>query len=363
MDFGELPLLRAFTLVLSVAAAAVTVFIRRDLYAILALGASGLSIATLMVLEPTPDVALVQVVVDILATIILVLALTRLPSEQRARAAEFTFSQSAFGSTRDALLAAGAGLVMALIVFAALGDRPRASLVTPYYEQNAKPLTGANDIVGAIVVDFRGFDTLIEITVFSLAGLGVFSLLRFAAQTHRDEEKPHDDRREAAEAGAIPPHLQAGLAGVAGLPTSAFLHALAYFLLPLALVVAATHMIYGHDQPGDGFTAGVIISLGVGFWYVIFGYAATKRRLPWLRPFPFIAGGLLLALAGAAAPAVMGGSFFAPVDFGALLGLPLPKGFYLSTSFIFEVAICLTVTGSATLLIDTLGHPEEAETA
>ena len=50
------------------------------------------------------------------------------------------------------------------------------------------------------------------------------------------------------------------------------------------MVIAVTHMMYGHNQPGDGFTAGVIISLGIAFWYVVFGYDSTKRRLTWLRP-------------------------------------------------------------------------------
>ncbi len=57
--------------------------------------------------------------------------------------------------------------------------------------------------------------------------------------------------------------------------------------------------------------------------------------------------------------ALINGAFFSPVDFGALLGLPLPEGFSLSTSFLFEVSICLAVLGSASLMLDTLGHPGE----
>jgi hypothetical protein len=44
-----------------------------------------------------------------------------------------------------------------------------------------------------------------------------------------------------------------------------------------------------------------------------------------------------------------------------MLGLPLPPGFGLTNSFIFEVAIALTVTGSATLILDNLGHPRDEE--
>jgi hypothetical protein len=42
-----------------------------------------------------------------------------------------------------------------------------------------------------------------------------------------------------------------------------------------------------------------------------------------------------------------------------MLGLTLPKGFHLSTSFLFEVAICLSVLGSAIHMINTLGRPSE----
>jgi NADH:ubiquinone oxidoreductase subunit 5 (subunit L)/multisubunit Na+/H+ antiporter MnhA subunit len=98
---NELMLLRLFALLLIVISAAASVFLKRDLPAILALGVSGLAVAVLMVLEPAPDVALVQVVVDILLTIILVLLLTRLPRPQRQRAAEFTFRQTRPGLLRD----------------------------------------------------------------------------------------------------------------------------------------------------------------------------------------------------------------------------------------------------------------------
>ena len=113
-----------------------------------------------------------------------------------------------------------------------------------------------------------------------------------------------------------------------------------------------------HDQPGDGFTAGVVISLAVGLWYVVFGYDQTKARLGFLKPPMLIGAGIMTVMLGSIAPVFLGGTFFSPYDFGAALGLPLPEGFYLSTSFLFEIAICLSVLGSATFILDTLGHPE-----
>jgi len=372
----ELAILRVFTLLLATAAAGLTIFLRRDFNAILALGASGLSVAVMMVLEPAPDVALVQVVVDILSVVVLTLALTSLPREQRRRAAEFTFRQSRPGLLRDGFVAGASGLAMAALTLAALASRPRDSIVTPFYEANAKPLTGAADIVGAVVVDFRGFDTLIEIAVFGMAGLGVYILLRYAAQADwkganaargpQKSEKAPEQAAGGEDAGLAGDEYGMGtemhdlkVMGIGGVQASPFVRTLARILLPVMLVLSAVQMMYGHDQAGDGFTAGVIISLTIAFWYVVFGYQETRRQLPWLRPFSLIGAGLLLVILDAVLATVVTGSFFANLDYGKMLGLVLPRGFGLTTSFIFEVAICLTVLGGASMTLGALGHPKD----
>ncbi len=252
---------------------------------------------------------------------------------------------------RDAIVAAIAGAFAAGLTLVALTTRPRLTAVTPYFEANAKTLTGAKDIVGAIVVDFRAFDTLIEIAVFSLAGLGIYALLRYAAKG--DEEPGWSDKRDGGESDWLKTR------GIGGKETSSFLHALAYLSLPVSMVIAIVHILYGHDQPGDGFTAGVIVSLAIGFWYVIFGFEGVKPRLSWLRPHRFIGAGLLLALAAATSAYFIAGTFFGHVDYGVLLGIRLPSGVNFSTSLLFEFSICLAVLGSASLIIDTLGHPQD----
>jgi multicomponent K+:H+ antiporter subunit A len=119
--------------------------------------------------------------------------------------------------------------------------------------------------------------------------------------------------------------------------------------------------MYGHDNPGDGFTAGVIISLAVGLWYVVFGYEDTRRRLPWLRPYRFIASGILLALLVGTFTRWATGSFFGNYDIDTIIHLPLPRGFHISSSFLIELAICLSVLGSASYILDRLGHPDHTD--
>jgi multicomponent K+:H+ antiporter subunit A len=238
------------------------------------------------------------------------------------------------------------------IVLTALTARPRESLVTPYYEQAAKPLTDATDIVGAIVIDFRGFDTLIEIMVFAMAGIGVYLLLRYASRTAGDVEpiEPRDRRRWGYRTrGIVDPR------------TSPFVRLAARVVFPLALILAAVQILYGASQPGDGFTAGVIVSLAVALLYTLYGYEETKRRLPWLKPAWLISGGILIVIAGGVGGALINGAFLSPVDFGKLLGLPLPANVHLSTATLFELGICLSVLGSAALMLDTLGRPKDAD--
>ena len=350
------PFLRVFSLILVVTASATSVVLKRDLLAILALGASGLAMALLIALEPSPDVALVQIVVDILTTVLLLFALMKLPKNGRfpnpIGSEEPLVRSPAPGlklNVRDAVVAAGAGLVMAGVCFYALSARPRESVVTPYYEQNSESLTGAHDIVGAVVVDFRGFDTMIEITVFGMAGLAVFTVLRFASKKHLST--PDVELGPPASTAA---QVSDKIFGVTGPRLSQLIRMLALFVMPIVLVTGAVHMIYGHKQPGDGFTAGVIISIGIGFTYLVFGHEEARRRLPWLKSIYFIGAGMLVVMVGSILPLFLGGTFFAPFDFGHALHLPLPKGFYISTSFMFEIAICLTVIGSSSAMLDTL---------
>jgi multicomponent K+:H+ antiporter subunit A len=347
--------LRIIILLVALLGSLASVLILRDLHAILALGVSGLAVAGWMALEPAPDVALVQVVVDILATIILVLTLTIIPRKLRKKAREFTLNRTRFGVFRDAFIAFSLGLLVFVVSLASLNTRDeRTNLAEAYHIDGAKTLAGAKDMVGAIVVDFRAIDTMLEIMVFAFAALGIYTLLHFTVRKAKDQEtEPEEHRNPPGEPR-----------GSFGLPTSPFLHMLAYAVLPLAVILALTQLIYGHDQPGDGFTAGVTIGLAIASWYIIFGYNATKAKLTWLNPVRLIGIGLAIALVNALLGFVFGKGFFAPVDYGAMLGISayLPVGLVLSNAFIFEIAICVTILGASVLILDNLGHPTEADT-
>jgi multicomponent K+:H+ antiporter subunit A len=173
---GELRVLRIVALFLILGTSLACVFLRNDFFAILAFGASGLGVAVLLALEPAPDVALVQIVVDILLVVILVLSLSRLPRHKLERIQKIGFSRSRFVLVRDAVISMAFGTYVMLMSLAALLSRPRRSLLTPFFEASAKPATGSNSIVGAILTDFRGLDTLMEISIASGVSFFFFSV-------------------------------------------------------------------------------------------------------------------------------------------------------------------------------------------
>lgn len=344
----ELGLLRLVALFLVCGSAIACILLPRDFAAILAFGASGLGVAVLMILEPATDVALVQIVVDILLVIILVLALTRLPNKKLEAAQNLGFNKYKPSQLRDGLIAAAFGLVVMFMSLAALLSRPRTSELSPFFNATTKPATGSASIVGTILTDFRGLDTMFEIAVFGIAGIGIYTLIRLAAVTHGDTIPSVPLKTDSSRGSSL---------GIGGLKKTPLLRVLAHTMLPLTLVIAICHILYGHDQPGDGFTAGVIISIGIGFQYMVFGYTETRNRLTWLKPSELVGWGIFLAIASGVGGYFLNGAYFSPADFGKLMGLPLPKGIHLSSSMIFEVAICLGVVGSVCLMLNPLGRP------
>jgi len=351
---GEIHLLKTAVLFIIAGTSLTCVLLANDFHAILAFGASGLAVAVLMALEPAPDVALVQIVVDILLVIILVLALTQLPGKKHGEIDKPECRRQRVGVMRDVLVAGVFGIIVMFMSLAALLARPRPSRLTPFFQASAKEAVGSKSIVGAILTDFRGMDTLMEIVVFSLAGLGIYTLIWFAGRKF-NAPCPADQTCRR------PPGIDLATMGIGGAPVSALVRGLAVIVLPLAMTIAVGDLLFGHDQPGDGFTAGVIVSIGIGFWYVAYGYHEARRRLPWLRPSAFIGWGILLAILSGSAAALVSGHFFANADFGKLLGLPLPGNIHLSSSFLFEASIALSVVGSTAHMLNTLSHPEEDE--
>jgi NADH:ubiquinone oxidoreductase subunit 5 (subunit L)/multisubunit Na+/H+ antiporter MnhA subunit len=405
---SSVDVLRVLLLVMTIGATLASVILKQHILAALALGVSGYTIGGLFLLEPAPDVALVQILVETLATVLIILMIARISLRQRQEAIHLLWRKngddSGYGVWRDATIATVIGVSVGLFALAAVDDRsarldnmlaiqdsdiqpvmegPLFDITRPialWHLENAYPRAGVEDVVSAILADFRGMDTLLEIAVFSTAALGVLTLLvqpkgreiligksireEFKAMIQLNPGRQPDTPLVDVKTLEVSENLRRLKAreyaqwseryGVSRFSTP-LTRLSAHLVLPFAILVSLSHVLYGGSGPGDGFTAGVISGLGVALWFVVFGYIETLARLWWLRPGRMVAGGLTIAVLNAALGFVYGGAFFAP---GSLDGSP--AGLHLTSAVIFEFAIFLTVFGGVTMIISAIAHPEAA---
>lgn len=164
--------------VLIVAAALAAVITPSRLGAIAALGAAGYSIALIYVVFGAPDLAMTQFAIESLTVILFVLAFYHLPKFQQLSPRP--------SRIRDIVVALLAGALMTLLVMAAVAVQI-AEPISTYFVENALPLAHGRNIVNVILVDFRGMDTLGEITVLGIAAIGVHALLKLRKGRGRDQ--------------------------------------------------------------------------------------------------------------------------------------------------------------------------------
>jgi multicomponent Na+:H+ antiporter subunit A len=158
---------------LTLAAGAVAVVRAQSLlFAVAALGVVGYGVAVVFLLFGGPDLALTQFAIETLSVLLFALVLRRLP---RLRVLSPRSER-----IRDGVVAIAGGVFVTLLVLAATA----AAHPTPlrdYFGAASLALANGRNVVNVILVDFRGFDTLGEITVLAVAALGVVALLRLRA--------------------------------------------------------------------------------------------------------------------------------------------------------------------------------------
>lgn len=334
--------LGVFLVLLVLASAAASIRYRSHTTAALALGAMGYAVGGLFLLEFAPDVALVQFLVETVGTVLVIVMIGRIGRDRRLKAMEVLWDSSRGGVWRDAIIATVIGVAVGIFALVAVGNRASRETIATWHLENAYPLAGVTDVVASIVTDFRATDTLIEITVFSMAALGVLTVMTLARQeaaaNGQQRVRPMDDKN---------------------LPLSTPLaRAAAQILLPIALLIALAQLLYAGDRPGDGFTAGVAAGLAITLWYIVFGYKEAKERLKWLHPTALVTGGLVLATVNAVLPMLFGRAFFGLTK---LSGFDAPADLHLASTLVFEISIFLAVFGGVSIIIEAIAHPEDVE--
>ena len=153
---------------LIIAAALLAAFARSNMIAALALGAVGYGVAVIYALFGAPDLAMTQFAVETLTVVIFVLVFYQLRG--------FGDLSSRMVKTRDAVVSAIAGTVIATLVLF-IGASGTTSRLAPFFVDASPTLGHGRNVVNVILVDFRGFDTLGEITVLVTVAIGVRALL------------------------------------------------------------------------------------------------------------------------------------------------------------------------------------------
>jgi multicomponent Na+:H+ antiporter subunit A len=155
--------------VLILLATLMATFSSSRLGAVAGLGVVGYSIALIYMIFGAPDLAMTQFLIETLMVILFVLVFYFLP--------RFVVLSSVPARLRDGLVALLAGGLMSVLVMIATSvqfDPP----ISSYFAESSVPLAHGRNIVNVILVDFRALDTLGEITVLAVAGIGVYALLK-----------------------------------------------------------------------------------------------------------------------------------------------------------------------------------------
>jgi multicomponent Na+:H+ antiporter subunit A len=182
--FGGMPELTAFpeltlpewtAVAIAVLGTGMVVLAASRLFAILSLGVVGLAVALLYLLFGAPDLSFTQFMVEVLSVVILTLVMTRLRlNQQDPREFEDLF--------RDGSIAVLCGIGLTLLLWAVLNGTfdPRLG---DFFNSNSAALAHGRNAVNVVIVDFRGLDTLGEITVVMTAGIAILTLLRRRRRT------------------------------------------------------------------------------------------------------------------------------------------------------------------------------------
>ncbi|HRP55016.1 hydrogen gas-evolving membrane-bound hydrogenase subunit E [Agriterribacter sp.] len=164
--------------VIIISAILITVFTSSRLTAIAGMGIVGYCMCLIFVFYGAPDLAMTQFTIDTLTVVLFVLVLFRLP--QFKKYMNFTTQ------VRDGLIALSFGAIISIIALQAF-NQPADKVVSHFYGDNAYVLAKGRNVVNVILVDFRGFDTMVEIIVLSIAALGVYSLLKLKVKAPEKE--------------------------------------------------------------------------------------------------------------------------------------------------------------------------------
>jgi multicomponent K+:H+ antiporter subunit A len=316
------------------------------LAALIMAGGAGLITCLTFAWFSAPDLALTQISVEMVTTVLLVLGLRWLPKRMESEEPDRSrWSRARVRRIRDAVLAVIGGSGLAAIAYVIM-TRPRAPGIAEYFLANALPEGGGRNVVNVVLVDFRGFDTFGEITVVAIVALAVYKLLRRFRPAPESIPLPLAQVDDAGAPRAA--HMDSLPRGVMLVPA-----VLGRLLLPVAGVISVFFLLRGHNAPGGGFVGGLVMATGFIVQYMVSGTLWIESRMR-IHPQYSVALGLLCA-GGAGLAAWLGGhNFLTSLEWHATL--PLLGELHLSSTLLFDLGVYLLVVGATTLMLVALAH-------
>ena len=304
-----------------------TVVTRHDrLVALAFAGVAGLVVGLAFVWFSAPDLAMTQLLVEVVTIVLMMLALGFLPRKAPLERARGDRGRQWV----HAALAVAAGVGMSVIAWSVL-VRPFPQSISPFYLETTVPEGGGSNTVNVILVDYRGFDTMGEIAVLGIAGLVIAGLLARVRLHRRGGAQPHGEAR----------------------PHPILLGVVVRLLLPLAAVVSIYLFLRGHNLPGGGFVAGLVLSVALLLQYVAFGVRQVESART-LVPQRWVGLGLAIAIATGVAAWAFGFPFLTSAHIHPIL--PVVGELPLASAAGFDLGVMMTVVGATLLSLVSIGR-------
>jgi multicomponent K+:H+ antiporter subunit A len=307
------------------------------LVALMLTGGAGLVTCITFVWFSAPDLALTQLLVEIVTTVLILLGLRWLPKRIPFK---WTLAGARAALPRRSLdltiaLMAGGGL--ATVAYAVMTRVPPAS-ISDYFVTRAYPEGGGTNVVNVILVDFRGFDTLGEITVLGSVAIAVYALLRRFRPARESVAPPM--QQQVQEKNSFRDDMM----------TPLFIMRL---MFPVIMVLALYLLVRGHNLPGGGFVAGLTMAVALILQYMAGGVRWAEARLD-LRPVRLIGVGLLTACATGVGAWLFAHPFL--TSHTEHVTLPLLEELHVPSAFLFDIGVYLLVVGATLLILIALSH-------
>ncbi|RZL64400.1 MAG: monovalent cation/H+ antiporter subunit A [Variovorax sp.] len=297
-----------------------------------------------------PDLALTQLVVEAVTTVLILLGLRWLPM-RKAQPEPMRARLRPWGRRgRDLVIAAAAGVGMTSLSWAIM-TRSFPQSMSPFFLERALPQGGGTNVVNVMLVDFRGFDTFGEIVVLGIVALTVYALLRRFRPAIESMALPAQQRAQVDDGSSDllnPRRAKDTAVGYLMVPA-----VLVRLLLPLAVLVSVYFFMRGHNQPGGGFVAGLVMSVALLLQFIVSGTEWVEEHLR-IYPRRWIAVGMLLALATGGGSVLLGYPFM--TTHTAHFDLPLLGTIHVPSALFFDLGVFALVLGSTMLILTGLAH-------